>query len=137
MSGEMTPFDERAERQRPHSNTAWHMVDLGPVNFIPLGEGRSYLVNDLTIAVFRQRDGRLFASENACPHRGGPLADGIVGGGKVICPLHAWKFDLATGHCAGENVTIRTYPVQVVGGHIVIEIGPAPLNPPERPQVEH
>jgi nitrite reductase (NADH) small subunit len=133
MSAEMTPFDERAERRWPNGKTAWHTVDLGPVDFIPLGEGRAYVVNELTIAVFRQRDGRLFATENQCPHRNGPLADGIVGGGTVICPLHAWKFDLATGHCAGESVTIRTYPVQVVAGHITVEIGPVPINLPERP----
>ena len=99
-----------------------HEVDLGPVDFIPLGEGRAYVVADLTIAVFRQRDGRLFASDNECPHRGGPLADGIVGAGKVICPLHAWKFDLATGRCLSEEATIRTYPAREVNGRIVVEI---------------
>jgi nitrite reductase (NADH) small subunit len=101
------------------------MIDLGPVGFIPLGEGRAFVVNEATIAVFRQRDGRLFATDNACPHRGGPLADGIVGDGKVICPFHAWKVDLETGRCLGENVAIRTYPVRVVGGHIVVEVGAA------------
>src|SRR5262245_57778108 len=97
MSAEMTPFDERAERRWRNGNTSWRMVDLGPIHFVPLGEGRAYVVNDLTIAVFRQRDGRLFAVDNSCPHRGGPLADGVVGAGKVICPLHALKFDLETG----------------------------------------
>lgn len=112
-------------------------VDLGPVDFIPPGEGRAYVVNGLTIAVFRQRDGRLFATNNHCPHRQGPLADGIFGAGKVICPLHAWKFDLESGHCVAENITIPIYPAQVVDGHVVVEIGPVPINPPERPQVEH
>lgn len=97
-------------------------VDLGTVDFIPLGEGRAYTVASRTIAVFRQRDGRLFATNNHCPHRSGPLADGIVGAGTVICPLHAWKFDLATGRCLGEEVTLRTYPVHEVQGHIVVEI---------------
>ncbi|HXG18141.1 MAG TPA: nitrite reductase small subunit NirD [Methylomirabilota bacterium] len=129
MSAEMTAFEERAERRWANGKTAWRLVDLGPVNFIPLGEGRAYIVNDVTIAVFRQRDGRLFAADNACPHRGGPLADGIVGAGKVICPLHAWKFDLETGRCLGENATIRTYPVQVVNDHIVVAIGPASFAP--------
>jgi nitrite reductase (NADH) small subunit len=92
------------------------------VDFIPPGEGRAYVIADRTIAVFRQRDGRLFASDNVCPHRGGPLADGIVGASKVICPLHAWKFDLETGRCLGEEVTIRTYPVREVDGRIVVEL---------------
>lgn len=97
-------------------------VDLGPVDFIPPSEGRAYVVAGLTIAVFRQRDGQLFATDNQCPHRKGPLADGIVGAGKVICPLHAWKFDLATGRCLSEEATIRTYPVREVNGRIVVEI---------------
>ena len=97
-------------------------VDLGAVDFIPLGEGRAYAVASRTIAVFRQRDGRLFATDNHCPHRSGPLADGIVGAGTVICPLHAWKFDLATGRCLGEAVTLQTYPVRAVNGRTVVEI---------------
>lgn len=97
-------------------------VDLGAVDFIPLGEGRAYTVAGHTIAVFRQRDGRLFATHNHCPHRSGPLADGIVGAGTVICPLHAWKFDLATGRCLGEEVTLQTYPVRAVNGRIVVDI---------------
>ncbi|MCS6926647.1 MAG: nitrite reductase small subunit NirD [Candidatus Binatia bacterium] len=99
-----------------------HEVDLGPLDFIPPGEGRAYRVAGRTIAVFRQRDGCLFATDNCCPHRGGPLADGIVGGGVVICPLHAWKFDLHTGRCIGEDVALRTYPVRLVNGCIVVEL---------------
>ena len=134
MSAEITAVDERAERRWANGRTTWRLVDLGPVNFIPLGEGRAYIVNDLTLAVFRQRDGRLFAIDNACPHRGGPLADGVIGAGKVICPLHAWKFDLETGRCLGETAAVRTYPVQVVHDHIVVEIGPAPADLPQRNQ---
>lgn len=100
----------------------WHEVDLGPLDFIPLGEGRAYIVAGRHIAVFRQRDGRVFAIDNRCPHRGGPLADGIVGGGVVICPLHAWKFDLHTGRCLGEDVALETYPVRVVNGRILVQL---------------
>ena len=102
--------------------TVSHMIDLGPVGFIPLGEGRAFVVDTTTIAVFRQRDGRLFATNNACPHRGGPLADGIVGGGKVICPFHAWKIDLETGRCLGEDMIVHMYPVREVSGRIVLEL---------------
>jgi nitrite reductase (NADH) small subunit len=124
-SSSSTAHAARMENQWSPGNpvtAAPRMIDLGPVGFIPLGEGRAFVVNDTTIAVFRQRDGRLFATNNACPHRGGPLADGIVGGGKVICPFHAWKIDLETGQCQGENVTIQTYPVQVVDGRIIVSI---------------
>ena len=97
-------------------------IHLGPVDFIPLGEGRAYKVGEIGVAVFRQRDGKLFATQSQCPHRQGPLADGIVGAGAVICPFHAWKFDLTTGRCAAEGVTLRTFPVYELDGRIVIEL---------------
>lgn len=122
MMENVTSFDERALRRWTNGKTSWRPIDLGPVDFIPLGEGRAYAIREFTIAVFRQRDGRLFAADNTCPHRGGPLADGIVGGGKVICPLHARKFDLTTGQCAEENTAIRTYAVREVNGRIFLEL---------------
>jgi nitrite reductase (NADH) small subunit len=97
-------------------------VNLGSVDFIPLGQGRAYKIGDVSVAVFRQRDGKLFATQGQCPHRQGPLADGIVGAGTVICPFHAWKFDLATGRCAAENVTLRTFPVREIDGCVILEI---------------
>ena len=99
-------------------------IDLGPVDFIPLGEGRAYTFGGKTIAVFRQRDGRLFATDNACPHKAGPLADGLVGSGKVICPLHMWKIDLETGRCLGEDGAVQTYPVRTANGRIRITLTP-------------
>ena len=87
---------------------------LGPVSGIPLGEGRVFAVDGRRIAVFRPRDGRLFAAEADCPHRGGPLADGLLGGSIVICPLHGLKFDLATGQPVGHDCrSLATYPVEV------------------------
>ncbi len=86
--------------------------NLGPVYNIPQGEGRTYRVENTAIAVFRTRDGNLFATQAACPHKGGPLSDGIVGGCQVICPLHSYKFDLATGTSVGNTCdSLKTYPV--------------------------
>jgi nitrite reductase (NADH) small subunit len=98
------------------------IVNLGSLDFIPVGEGRAYKVGGLAVTVFRQRDGQLFATQSQCPHRQGPLADGIVGAGTVICPFHGWKFDLATGHCAAENVTLRTFLVYALDGQLFIEV---------------
>ena len=97
-------------------------IDLGSIDFIPLGEGRAYTLGGKTIAVFRQRDGRLFATDNACPHKAGPLADGLVGSGRVICPLHMWKIDLETGRCLGEDGAVLTYPVRAVNGRILVTL---------------
>ncbi len=98
-------------------------VDIGPITAIPIGQGRPFVVAGRTIAVFRQRDGRVFATDNQCPHRGGPLADGIVGDGKVICPLHGWKIDLLSGRCLGESAGVRVHDVALVGGRIFVKCG--------------
>lgn len=75
---------------------------LGPVEDIPVGEGRAYAVEGRQIAVFRLRDGSLRALDAVCPHRGGPLADGLADDHVVICPLHNYTYDLATG-CEMSN----------------------------------
>ena len=86
---------------------------LGPVSSIPPGEGRVYSVSGENIAVFHTRSGAVYAVQAACPHKGGPLADGLVGGTTLICPLHAWKFDLATGQPLFGDCGLKTYPVHV------------------------
>lgn len=93
---------------------------LGPIDKIPPGEGRVYSVNGENVAVFRTRSGALYATQAACPHRGGPLADGLIGGTTLICPLHAWKFDLTTGASLFGDCGIRTFRVHVEAGQIVL-----------------
>lgn len=96
------------------------VFSLGRSDDLPLGLGRTFRVNGEEVAVFRQRDGRVFAVQNRCPHRGGPLADGIVGGGKVICPLHAHKFDLCDGHGSEKHECVKAYRVSVVDGEVLL-----------------
>ena len=94
--------------------TAGRLVDLGPVEAIPPGEGRTCVVDGQEIAVFRTREGEVLAVQARCPHRGGPLADGLVGGGTVVCPLHAHRFDLRNGNAVGrECPALTTYPIEV------------------------
>ena len=96
-------------------------VSLGPVEQIPLGEGRVFEVDGRSIAVFRTRQGEVFATQAACPHREGPLADGIIGGRQIVCPLHAYKFDLATGNPVGNDCeALRTYAASVSAGGDVL-----------------
>jgi nitrite reductase (NADH) small subunit len=95
-------------------------VNLGSIDAIPLGQGRCYVVGNREVAVFRQRDGMLFATQNRCPHRQGPLSEGLVGSGRVICPLHAHQFNLETG-CGGEaDECVAVYGVQESNGNIVL-----------------
>ena len=86
--------------------------NLGSADQIPLGEGRVFAVDGRNVAVFRSRDGRFFATEDTCPHRQGPLADGLLGGSVLVCPLHGFKFDLSTGRPVGNDCrALATYPV--------------------------
>ena len=90
------------------------IVNLGQLVKIPRGEGRVFQVGPSSIAVFHTRSGAVFATEPSCPHKGGPLADGIVGEHKVICPLHAFIFDLSNGQPAGNSCNaLKTYPAIV------------------------
>jgi nitrite reductase (NADH) small subunit len=98
------------------------MTVLGPVDEIPLGEGRAYAVGDDTVAVFRLRDGSLRAVSAVCPHRGGPLADGQIDLKVVVCPLHLNAFDLATGCSTTGQPSLTVYPVRLDSdNHLVLE----------------
>lgn len=91
---------------------------------IPLREGRSVWIGGHELAIFNLGDGRYVAVDNACPHRGGPLCDGIVSGDTVVCPLHGWKISLETGSVLKPEICVRveTYPVSVDDGVISVHI---------------
>jgi nitrite reductase (NADH) small subunit len=85
---------------------------LTTVAELPKGEGRTFVVGGLRLAVFRTRGDQLFATQAECPHKQGPLADGLLGGALLICPLHEWRFDLRTGECLNQKCSITVYPTQ-------------------------
>lgn len=90
------------------------LYNLGSIQRIPPGEGRVFRAGETDVAIFRTRDGHVFATQAHCPHRGGPLADGLVGAGKVVCPLHAYVFELASGQPIDSSCAhLRTYPLVV------------------------
>jgi nitrite reductase (NADH) small subunit len=88
-------------------------IVLGPLDEIPVGEGRTFAVGGERVAVFRTRNGQLYAVQAECPHKRGPLADGLLGGTTLICPLHSWKFDLRSGEALMGDCGLRTYTVRV------------------------
>jgi nitrite reductase (NADH) small subunit len=104
------------------STVRWLRITL--VENIPPREGRAVLIGDREIALFNLGD-EFLATDNQCPHKGGPLCDGIVTGTSVVCPLHAWKVDLATGQverpAQGKDHCVATYPTRVDDG--VVSIG--------------
>ena len=91
---------------------------------IPLREGRAVKIRNREIAIFNLGD-RFLAVENHCPHKGGPLADGIVSGTSVVCPLHAWKMSLETGKgVTGPSASscVETFRTRVEGGVVWLEL---------------
>jgi nitrite reductase (NADH) small subunit len=101
--------------------TDW--VNLGSIESIPLGQGRAFVVAGAEIAVFRTRQGLLRAIENRCPHKQGPLADGIIGADRVVCPLHAHRFSLTTGEGSEPHECVRAFPVTARGDEIYLYPG--------------
>jgi nitrite reductase (NADH) small subunit len=95
---------------------------VGTLDEIPVGEGRAFAVDGTEIAVYRLRDGSLRALGAVCPHRGGPLADGLMDGRIVVCPLHGHTYDLTTGTELGGRDAVRAYHVSAADdGTILIE----------------
>ncbi|HEY3689919.1 MAG TPA: nitrite reductase small subunit NirD [Pseudonocardiaceae bacterium] len=95
---------------------------LGPMDQIPVGEGRAFAVGDEQVAVFRPRGGGLHALQAVCPHRGGPLADGLIDAAQVVCPLHNHAFRLSDGRCTTGERSVQAYQVAVEDGEVVLRL---------------
>ena len=99
-------------------------VRIARCHDIPPREGRAVRVGNREIAIFNL-EGRFLAIENRCPHKGGPLADGIVSGDSVVCPLHAWKLSLETGrglNSPSASSCVETFRTRVEDGVILVEL---------------
>ena len=97
------------------------MIDLGPIDAIPLPGARKVRTPRGCIGVFRTGPSEAYAVANSCPHKGGPLSEGIVHGRHVTCPLHNWVFDLTTGQAVDEDASIPTYPLEVRDGRLLLD----------------
>src|SRR5687768_13004974 len=127
-----------------------HWIRVTPVENVPPREGRAVLVGDREIALFNLGPStelgagpstglgagdQFLATDNQCPHKGGPLCDGIVTGSSVVCPLHAWKVNLETGEVErpshGKDHCVATYPTRVEEGVVLIGLPAANAGTPE------
>ncbi len=89
-------------------------TEVGYLNDIPRLGARTVEIGELTIALFRTSDDHVFALNNHCPHKGGVLAQGIVAGKHVTCPLHNWHINLENGQAAEpHHGCTQSYPVRV------------------------
>jgi nitrite reductase (NADH) small subunit len=101
--------------------TIW--TDIGALDDIPRRGARTVRTAEGCVAVFRTQDDRVFALDNRCPHRGGPLAEGIVHGTAVTCPLHAWTISLQTGLAEGaDSGSVATFPARIADGRVLLDV---------------
>jgi len=97
-------------------------IDIGALESVPLRGARKVKTAQGCIAVFRTAEATVYATSNTCPHKQGPLNEGIVHENKVTCPLHNWIFDLETGEAQGaDDGKIETYEVKVEDGRILLD----------------
>ncbi len=97
-------------------------VRVGRLDDVPPGEGRAFVAGDTQVAVFRLRDGSLHATQAACPHAGGPLADGQTDSDVLVCPLHLYGFRWSDGSSTGGTGRVRVHPVREVDGMLVVDV---------------
>jgi nitrite reductase (NADH) small subunit len=98
-------------------------IRAGKASAVPPGTICELEVDGTMVAVANV-EGKLSAFNNVCPHEGGPLGQGELEGKIVTCPWHGWQFDVCSGALAQSTATtIETYPVEVRGEDIYIDIG--------------
>lgn len=94
---------------------------IGSIEDIPLRGSRCVKHGDMTIAIFRTFDNQIFALEDKCPHKNGPLSQGIVHDGCVTCPLHNWVISLATGMAQGvDEGSTLSFPIKLDGDKVLL-----------------
>ncbi|MEQ6203962.1 nitrite reductase small subunit NirD [Sulfitobacter sp. HNIBRBA2951] len=97
-------------------------IDVGHINDIPLRGARLVKTPVGCVALFRTSEAEVFAASDTCPHKGGPLSEGIVHGRAVTCPLHNWVFSLETGEAQGaDEGQIPTYQVKLEGCRVLLD----------------
>jgi nitrite reductase (NADH) small subunit len=100
-------------------------VEVGQLEDIPRLGARVVTTDDGDIAVFRTAGDEVFALRDRCPHKGGPLSQGIVFGRRVACPLHDWKIHLDSGLAvAPDEGCAARFPVRVYDGHVYLNLSP-------------
>ena len=102
-------------------STKWFKA--AQLNAIPVQEGRRVCFGSHEIALFYLGDDKFKAIDNRCPHKQGPLADGIIAGDSVFCPLHNWRISLETGCALTQGPgQVKVYPTKVLKGNVYVAL---------------
>jgi len=103
-------------------------LPIARLDELPERRGVCRTVGRCEIAIFKV-EGEVFAIDNSCPHRGGPLSEGEVFTTNVYCPMHAWGFDLRTGRShTNVRARVRSYPLRLVDGQVEVLLEEVDLN---------
>lgn len=98
-------------------------IEITPLKDIPVLGSRIVETEDANIAVFRGNDDQVYAVKDACPHKQGPLSQGIMHDGIVTCPLHNWKINLTNGEAQGpDSGCVNVYPIKVEDGQVFLKL---------------
>lgn len=104
------------------SPSTW--IDIGALDDVPKLGARVVKTAQGCVAVFRTAEDEVFALDDACPHKGGPLSQGIVHGKSVTCPLHNWVISLESGTaCGADEGNTRTHKIRVEAGRLLLDAG--------------
>src|SRR3979409_1253242 len=98
------------------------LVKLASQSELPsANEAKEFSCGDKMICVANVNR-EISAMDNVCLHRGGPLGQGMIEGGKVVCPWHGWAWDPTTGEADGPGAKLSVYAIKIKGGDVLIEI---------------
>lgn len=118
--GRRGEFEQTAEG--PHNRGVERWVEVARVEDVAPGCGRTVVAGGRRVALFNHA-GEIFAIDDACPHQGASLGQGMLLDGRVICPLHSWVFEVRTGRCPQESHGgVATYPTRCLNGAIEVRI---------------
>lgn len=120
-AGTPAPGATTAAHHDAASLAADGFTDVGSAADVPMLEGRQATLGGRRVAVFRLPTG-FAATDAACPHKGGPLSDGLVADGCVTCPLHNWRLDLTTGEVKGDDTVVPIHDVVVLDDRLWVRI---------------
>ena len=98
------------------------LTKVAKTSDIPSGSGKVVEVSGKAIAVFNC-DGKFYATDNTCKHRGGPLGEGNLSGTTVTCPWHGWEYDVTSGACQMDpSITVQKFDVKLEGDDIFVSV---------------
>ena len=113
----------QATASKNTDSSTW--IEIGQIEDIPKLGARVVSAGEFNIAVFRTADDEIFALRDECPHKGGPLSQGIVHGKRVACPLHDWKIHLDSGDAvAPDEGCAASFPVRIDDNKIFLSLTP-------------